>query len=159
MQVRAETPSDYPEVRRVVEVAFGRAAEAILVDRLRSDGDAVLAAVAIERKRLVGHVMFSKMIAPFRALGMAPVSVVPDRRRLGIGSRLIRWGLAQAAQTGWQGVFVLGDPALYQRFGFDPTLGAGFTSRYGGPSFMALSLAGPLPVRTGRIEYPRAFEA
>jgi putative acetyltransferase len=57
--------------------------------------------------------MFSKMTAPFRALGLAPVAVTPGWQGKGVGSQLIRWGLKQAERAGWQGVFVLGDSRFY----------------------------------------------
>ena len=155
--IRAEDPADIPAIRDVVVAAFGRDMEAELVDRLRGDGDGVISLVAVEGGRIVGHVLFSRMSAPFRALGLAPVSVAPDRQRSGIGSGLIRAGLARSARDGWQAVFVLGEPAFYRRFGFDPDLAKGFSSPYAGPYLMALALDGRLPVTKGEIEYAAAF--
>jgi putative acetyltransferase len=157
LTIRLEAPADYSAIRDVVTAAFGRAVEADLVDRLRAEGDSVISLVAVESGRIVGHVLFSRMIAPFRALGMAPVSVVPDRQRSGIGSRLIRAGLDRAAQDEWQGIFVLGEPTFYRRFGFDPALARGFNSPYAGPYLMALALGGAMPAAEGRIEYAPAF--
>ena len=102
-------------------------AEAHLVEQLRAEGDSVNALVAVEQTQIIGHVMLSNMAAPFKALGLGPVSVRPDRRRSGDGSALIREGLRQARQDGWHAVFVLGDPRFYRRFGFDPELAGGFT--------------------------------
>jgi putative acetyltransferase len=113
--------------------------------------------VAVDQGAIIGHVMFSKVTAPFRALGLAPVAVAPDWQREGGGTLLINWGLKQAAKAEWQGVFVLGDPRYYRRFGFDPMLTSGFTSPYAGPHFMALALGRPLPATTGRIDYASAF--
>jgi hypothetical protein len=67
--IRREETADIPAVRKVVEEAFHRPAEARLVDQIRADGDAIVAAVAVGQGAVVGHVMFSKMTAPFRALG------------------------------------------------------------------------------------------
>jgi putative acetyltransferase len=157
MMVRDERPEDRPAIRAVVAAAFARSLEADLVDRLRSDGDSVISLVALDAGRMVGHVMFSRMAAPFRALGLAPVAVVPDRQRRGIGSRLIRDGLERAAAGGWQGVFVFGEPRYYHRFGFQAALAQGFGSPYAGPHLMALALAGSLPATTGRIDPAAAF--
>ena len=66
------------------------------------------------------------MTAPFRALGLGPVSVKPHRQCEGIGNQLVRMGLEQAREGGWQGVFVVGDPKFYTRFGFEPALAKGF---------------------------------
>jgi putative acetyltransferase len=158
MIVRAETPSDIAAIRATEEAAFRRLGEARLVDELRSAGDATLSLVAVEDERVVGHVMFSRTEAPFRALGLGPVAVVPDRQHEGIGRRLIREGLARAQADGWQGVFVLGDPAYYRRFGFDVVRAGGFRSRYAGPYLMVVALGtDDLPTRSGRIEYAPAF--
>ncbi|HEX2556628.1 MAG TPA: N-acetyltransferase [Microvirga sp.] len=159
MTIRDEDPADAPGIRALVASAFGQAAEADLVDRLRRDGDGVISLVAVEDGAFVGHVLLSRMRAPFRALGLAPVSVTPERQRAGIGSRLIRAALDRARGEEWQGVFVLGEPAYYRRFGFDSSLAGGFASPYAGPYLMALALRGELPARTGRIVYAPAFAA
>ena len=160
MVIRDEGPADAPAVRALVEAAFGRPLEADLIDRLRADGDAAISLVADDGGEVVGHVLFSGMAAPFRALALAPVSVAPHRQRSGVGTRLIRAGLDRARAGGWRGVFVLGDPAYYRRFGFDPALALGFASPYAGPHLMALALGGgDLPATGGRIDHAPAFAA
>jgi putative acetyltransferase len=72
---------------------------------------------------------------------------------------LIRRGLGQAEADKWEIVFVLGSPAYYRRFGFDPALASGFTSPYAGPHLMALGLTRPLPRLSGKIDYAPAFAA
>ena len=158
MIIRDESPSDVKAIRHVIESAFGRTAEADLVDRLQADGDAVISLVAVDDDRLIGHVLFSKMEAQFPALGLAPVSVAPVRQRLGFGRQLISAGIERAAKTGWACVFVLGDPAYYTRFGFDATLASGFKSPYAGSYFMALALGLGLSATTGVVEYAPAFK-
>jgi putative acetyltransferase len=155
--IRNEGPMDHPAVRATVEDAFGRRDEADLVDRLREDGDRAISLVAVESGRIVGHVLFSRMSAPFRALGLAPVAVALHRQRSGVGSHLIRRGLEHARAAGWQGVFVLGDPEYYRRFGFDPALASGFVCPYAGPHLMALALGPGLPTSSGEIRYAPAF--
>jgi len=159
MDIRGETEPDRAAIRRVETAAFPTAAEADLVDRLRADGDLRLSLVAAEGEEIVGHVAFSVMTAPFRALGLAPVAVSPERQTQGIGSALIREGLRRVAAEGWEGVFVLGDPAYYERFGFDVGLASGFRCRYAGAHFMAEALGGALPVLTGEVDYAPAFAA
>jgi putative acetyltransferase len=155
MIIRREEPADIPAIGKVVEAAFPTPAEARLIERLRSDGDAVFSMVAILSGVVAGHAMLS----PFRALGLGPVAVAPDQQRKGIGASLIRSALKAAEEEGWLGVFVLGDPALYQKFGFGAALASGFASPYAGPSFMALSFNGPLPCTTGKIDFAPAFAA
>ena len=158
-QIRDEKPEDVAAIRAVVEAAFPAPAEADLVGRLRADGDSIISLVAVDDGLVVGHVLFSKLTAPFPALGLAPVSVLPGRQNAGIGSRLIRAGLERAVRDGWQGVFVLGEPEYYGRFGFDADIAKGFASPYAGPYFMALALDGELPATVGRIGHAPAFAA
>jgi putative acetyltransferase len=157
MIIRREEPADISAIRKIVEAAFPTPAEARLVERLRSEGDAVISIVAIESRVVIGHAMLSKMTAPFRALGLGPVAVAPDQQRKGIGGSLVRSALKEAEEQGWQGVFVLGNPALYQKFGFDPALASGFASPYAGPHLMVLSFNKSFPVTTGKIDYAPAF--
>ena len=159
MIIRGEKQADSKAIYKLVTAAFRRPDEAVLIDRLRSDGGCVISLVTAEGDELVGHILFSRMTAPFRALGLGPVSVKPSRRCAGIGSLLIRTGLDRARGAGWQAVFVLGDPKFYGRFGFDPALARGFMSRYSGPHLMALALGRELPTREGLIEYASAFDS
>jgi putative acetyltransferase len=159
MIIRGETPADFAAVRELVAAAFQRPDEALLVDRLHLTGEGVISLVAVDGGEIVGHILFSRMAAPFRALGLGPVSVKPNRQHEGIGSQLIRTGLEQAREAGWQGVFVVGDPKLYTRFGFEPALAKGFTSRYSGPHLMAVALGSELPTREGVIGYASAFDS
>jgi putative acetyltransferase len=76
-QIRPEVLADRAAIHRLHLESFPTAAEADLVDALRDDGDAVLSLVAHEGVDVVGHVLFSRMTAPFRALGLAPVAVLP----------------------------------------------------------------------------------
>ena len=158
MMIRAEEPADIAGIRKVVAEAFPGPLEALLVDRLRADGNSVISLVAVDDGRVVGHVQFSSMTAPFRALGLGPVSVMPDRQRSGIGSQMIRAGLKHAADAGWEGVFVLGSPKYYQRFGFSPDRARGFKSSYAGAHFMLLALNG-CPHTEGEVNYAPAFAA
>jgi hypothetical protein len=72
MLVRNEQLEDRAAIRDVLIAAFPRQDEADLVDRLRSDGDSELSLVAIEADAIVGHILFSKLNAPLRALALAP---------------------------------------------------------------------------------------
>lgn len=157
MIIRNEEPGDRAAVHELVRAAFGRTNEAMLVDRLRADGDSVVSLVAVDAASVIGHVMLSKMKAPFQALGLAPVSVRPDRQRSGVGSSLVLEALTQARQGRFEAVFVLGDPGFYGRFGFRSEPASGFTSPYAGPHFMVLPLKGGLSTTTGKIDYALAF--
>lgn len=155
--IRPEGADDIAAIEGVVAHAFDRADEARLVTRLRENGDAVVSLVAVAGDAVVGHVLLSPMSAPFRALGLAPLSVVPEHQKQGVGAALMNAALAQARQGGWCAVFVLGDPAYYGRFGFRADRAAGFSSPYAGPYFLVLPLGGELPATRGRVDYAPAF--
>ena len=155
--IRTETEDDEPAVATVVHRAFGQLDEARLVSRLRTDGDVAISLVAVAAAEIVGHIMLSEMVAPFRALGLAPLYVAPEHQRKGIGRSLVQEALKQAREQGWDAVFVLGDPGYYERFGFQVDLARGFSSPYAGPHFMTLPLGLRLPTTSGKIDYAPAF--
>ena len=158
MNIRPETSTDYAAIRSLLVASFPTADEADLVERLRADDDITISLVAIEDDQVIGCVVFSVMSAPFRALGLAPVAVLADYRRKGVAERLIKTGIEQAKNDGWEGVFVMGEPDYYQRFGFRTETAQSFESVYAGPFLMAISLCGnDLPDSSGRIDYAPAF--
>lgn len=157
MVIRRETPADHHAVADLLENAFPGPDEARLVERLRTDGDLVMALVAEHAGEIVGFVAFSLMVAPFRAIGLAPVAVRADRRRRGVADRLIRVAIDQAKAEGWDAAFVLGEPAYYRRFGFRPAYAAGFDCIYAGPHLMAMPFGADMPSHTGTIAYAPAF--
>ena len=160
MIIRDETPKDVVAIRRVVAAAFKQAEEADLVDALRESGDTVITLVAEEGNEIIGHILFSKLQAPDQSVALAPVSVMPNRQNEGIGSRLIREGLARAEFEGWQAVFLVGEPEFYRRFGFDVGLAKKFETDYPKPYFMTRELKeGSLSERSGAVIYAAPFLA
>jgi putative acetyltransferase len=160
MIVGDEHERHYAGVRQLLVEAFPTPAEADLVEQLRRNGDVVISLAAIDGERVVGHAMFSAMRAPFKALGLGPVSVVSDMRRQGVAAELIKQGIARAHAEQWDAIFVLGSPAYYSRFGFSADAASGFVSPYAGPDLMELALGDAvLAPRSGRIDYAPAFAA
>jgi putative acetyltransferase len=159
IDIRDENPRDWKAVYQVVSSAFGQLAEAELVEVLREAGDSVVSLVADEEGQIVGHILLSRMDAPFPALALAPVSVIPTRQRSGIGSALVKRAVNSARNKGWAAIFVLGDPNYYERFGFDREAAAGFTTPYAGRHFMMLRLSSSLPTTTGELRHAPAFTA
>lgn len=157
MVVREETEDDRRPVAELLRQAFGGEDEARLLASLRDDGDVAMALVAESGGGVVGHVAFSPLNAPFPALGLAPLAVLPCFRKRGIGSALVREGVRRARTGNWDAIFVLGEPEYYGRFGFSFEAASGFTSPYAGPHFMLLALLPRLPAWTGRVDYAPAF--
>lgn len=160
MIIRIAIPADRPQIDAILREAFPGPEEADLVTRLYDDGDVMISLVAVVGTEVCGTVVFSPMTAPFRALGLAPVAVRPDHQRQGVASALIHEGVELARVEGWDGIFVLGDPDFYQRFGFLAETAAPYENPYAGPYLMAMSLVeGDLPAASGKVDYAKAFAA
>ncbi|HLG86273.1 MAG TPA: N-acetyltransferase [Alphaproteobacteria bacterium] len=157
LRIRAECRADHDAIRAAHRSAFDGDAEVRLVDALRQTGVAVISLVAERDNRVVGHVLFSALEAPIRALALAPVGVVPACRNSGIGSALIREGLKRATEGGWEAVFVLGAPAYYVRFGFSVDAAKNYACPYAGEHFMMRTLGDSMVAREGQLVYPPPF--
>ena len=164
MQIRPETPADLPGVRAVHLAAFDGSAEADLVDRLRGRCFPQVSLVATDKGRIVGHILFTPVLLPghpeARLLGLAPMAVLPDYQRSGVGGALVEAGLAAARQAGAGAVVVLGHPGYYPRFGFAPASPHGIRCPYDAPdeAFMVVPLMpGHLAGLAGTVEYHAAF--
>lgn len=164
VEVRPEAPGDAEAIYGLNTVAFdGRTEEADLVDALRSSDDLLLSLVAIRDEKLVGHIAFSRLIVdsaggPVGGVALAPVSVHPGCQSEGVGSLLIRAGLAELAARDEQVVLVVGNPSYYSRFGFSTAAGKRYPSRHSGPHLMALVIGDPAGAPIGPVRYPEAFE-
>ena len=163
--IRLEEIEDQNGIRRVNELAFGQAMEADLVDALRTNAHPHISLVAIDEERIVGHIFFSPVSiesesSTFTAMGLAPMSVLPEFQRQGVGSRLVDEGLKNCRKLGHSVVVVLGHPNYYPRFGFIPAHLKGLRSEYDVPddTFMVLELnENALAGRRGLVKYHPEF--
>lgn len=164
MLIRPETPRDIAAVRTLTDDAFvgvehSSQTEGAIVDALRAADALTVSLVAEMAGLIIGHVGFSPVLIDGRNIewfGLGPVSVSPSFQRTGVGSALIKEGLAVLAGGGAQGCVVLGDPGYYHRFGFS----SDHTLRYSDVPpeyFQSLILDGG-PV-SGEVTYHAGFEA
>ena len=159
----AEDAAELRAIRAVNEAAFGEAAEADLVDQLRSDGSALISLVAESEASIIGHVLFSRMhintaSRPIPAVALAPVAVLPQYQRNGVGGRLITHGLELLRARGERIVIVLGHPAYYPRFGFSTEKAALLEAPFPREAFLAMELVdGALQGVQGPVLYPPPF--
>ena len=164
--IRPERPEDAAAIRAVHLAAFPTPAEADLVELIRASDRFVpeLSIVAHERDgRVVGHLLLSyvRLEGPDEpVLALAPMAVLPESQRRGIGSDLVRAALDVAEVREEPLVVVLGHPWFYPRFGFRPA------SRYGivppehwpDAAFMIKPLTRFRSELRGRVVYPPAFD-
>lgn len=115
--------------------------------------------VAEKDAHILGQVLLSRMSAPFPALALGLVSVSVEQQRRGIESALIRAAVERAREDGWIGIFVLGDPKYYGRFGFNADGAAGSSTPYAGSPSMVLTFTPSLPAIHGDLHHAPAFAA
>ncbi len=165
VQIQSERSEDYPAIRQVNTMAFGRPYEGALIDALRDAATPHISLVAVVDGHIVGHIFFSPVSIESAhgetvALGLGPMAVLPEYQRQGIGSQLVRQGLEECARIGQTVVVVLGHPEYYPRFGFVPAHTKNLHCEYAIPNecFMVVELApGALGGRTGLVKYLPEF--
>jgi putative acetyltransferase len=117
---------------------------------------------------VVGHILFTPVVVESGArsvlgMGLAPMAVLPDRQRQGIGSELVRRGLDILRERRCPFVVVVGHPEYYPRFGFERASAHNLTSQWEGmpdAAFMVLVLdAGAMTGVSGVARYREEFVA
>jgi len=167
--IRPERAADHPVIAEVIRAAFvGHPDEvASFVERIRASERFIpeLALVAEDFSGVIAHVLLSWVDVAggsrTRILNLTPMSVRPDRQRVGVGTKLIRDALRRAEDAGEPAVMVEGIPAYYPRFGFEQASALGFIAphpKIPDDAFMIKRLPGFSPDLAGRIIYPAAFD-
>ena len=164
--VRAEAPGDMEAIHAVEEAAFGRAVEADQVDRVRRNGHTILSLVALVDGRVAGHILFSPLEieatdGPVGGTILAPLAVLPEFQRQGVGAALMEAGLDGCRALGIGCVILLGHPSYYPRFGFAPASRFGLRCGFEAPdeAFMALELTpGYLAGCAGLVRFSPEWE-
>lgn len=163
--IRREKQSDISAIRKMNESAFKGPIESRLVDLLREANKATISLVATFDNRVVGHILFSSITIELnhkntRGLGLAPLVVLPEYQRRGIGSSLVTKGLEECREKGYDIVVVLGDVPYYTRFGFKRASLYDLSNEYNvDENFMALELKeGALNSVSGLVKYQPEFK-
>ncbi len=166
--VRAEEPRDVANVRAINLAAFEQVTEADLVDTLRSECDDALSLVADVNGETVGHILFTPATIETPrdivvGMGLAPMAVLPDHQRQGVGSLLVREGLEILRQKRCPFVILVGHPEYYPRFGFRPASEVGLSCQWEGvpdEAFMALIMdEEAMQGVSGTVRYRPEFDA
>ncbi|WP_028863669.1 GNAT family N-acetyltransferase [Psychromonas aquimarina] len=137
LYIRETKSSDLHDIYRVHCEAFGYDKEAELARDLLNDSSAQprLSLIAFHGEQVVGHILFTKAKLwdsdPHLSLSLlAPLAVVPDAQRQGVGGELIKAGLEYLAEAGTDLVFVLGHPEYYPKHGFKTAAHYGLKAPY-----------------------------
>jgi putative acetyltransferase len=165
--VERAAPRDAYDIDDILRACFPKPVEAMLVKQLAIDGDLVLALIARDEatRAAMGIVALSTMHVAIGgdgvpAVALAPLAVMPEHRRSGVGEALVTAAIDEMRRAGALLMFVLGEPAYYERFGFSAESAEGFDSPYAGPYFMAIELQGGLPCGPrGLADHAPAFAA
>lgn len=164
MIVRSEQPSDIGTIFEVTGAAFedhpySHQTEPFIIDALRAAGALTVSLVAEIEGKVVGHIAFSPVTISDGGDGwyaLGPIAVGPRWQHRGVGSALVRAGLAALEALDAQGCVLVGEPKFYERFGFKSVPGltmAGVPDE----NVMALPL-GPTSAQ-GAITHHEAFSA
>jgi putative acetyltransferase len=132
------------------------------VSRLRADPGwlPALSLVAVTNDAVIGHVVCTRgFVDDIPALGLGPISVLPDRRGGGVGHALMHSVLAAADASGEPLVALLGDPVFHKRFGFVAAskLGIAAPDPAWGNHFQARALSSAPRGLTGTFRYTSPF--
>ena len=122
MKIQRLTEENRPRVYALLQRAFpGGAYEAALVQKLHENNRPMHEWVCIQTSKVIAYIAFTNAYHGKNICGLhlAPMAVAPDFQRQGVGSELLRFALRQEAIRS-QTLFVLGESAYYQRFGFEP---------------------------------------
>jgi len=128
--IRRETECDADVIRAITAAAFAQSRppnqippEAELIDELRASPawlPPLSLVAATPEGEVIGHVLGTRgHVGENPVLAIGPLSVRPDRQQNGVGSALMHAVLGAADALGEPLVALLGNPAYYQRFGFE----------------------------------------
>jgi len=162
--VRPATMDDRDAIVALVRMAFTRGGDdgqsvvdivkATWVETAQADGFELVAGAL---GAVVGHVLAAPgTLAGRPVLGVAPLAVAPSRQGEGIGTALMRELLRLMDAAGTPLAVILGEPAYYGRFGFEPSGPMGIWYRPAGsdnPHFMVRRFSGHDPSLAGEYVY------
>ncbi len=164
--IRKEEERDFKKVYEVNRLAFQQENESKLIDKIRNGENFVpdLSLVAKIDDEIVGHILFSRIKivgdSIFESLALAPVAVIPEFQKQGIGAELIKKGIEKAKELGFDSIIVLGHKEYYPKFGFKRASNWSIECPFEVPdeAFMAIELTEKaFEDKAGTVRYPDEF--
>jgi predicted N-acetyltransferase YhbS len=155
IEVRMETKDDWYNVELMTQHAFWNkhnlgCDEHYLVHKLRQDKDYLpeLSRIAVKEGDVIGCIMYSKARVVDGAdtheiITFGPLCVEPKWQGCGVGELLLRETMNLAANKGYKGIVIFGEPDYYPRIGFKTCDNFNITTADGKnfDAFMGLELA------------------
>lgn len=167
IEIRQENEKDYDAIYDVVKTAFSKSEhcdgnEQDLVNDLRKGNAYIpeLSLVANDNDKIVGYIMFTKInIGENEEIALAPLAVLPEYQRQGIGSLLIKEGHRIAKELGYNYSVVLGSENYYPKFGYVPAKVYGIKAPFevDDKNFMAVKLNDNADKIDGTVIYSKEF--
>ena len=162
--IRDEKENDYELISQVTKAAFApldmsEHNEQFIIKALRRAQVLAVSLVAEINGQIVGHIAFSPVTISSEIqgwYGLGPLSVHPRFQGQGIGTALVKKGLARLGNIKAKGCVLVGHPGYYQKFGFHNNHGLvvqGIAQEF----VLALSFDDHLP--QGQVDFHQGFEA
>ncbi len=130
IEIRKETEEDWYQVELMTQHAFWNkhhlgCDEHYLVHKLRQDKDYLpeLSRIAVKDGKVIGCIMYSKAHVMdgtriHDIITFGPLCVEPEWQGCGVGELLLKETLSLAADQGYPGIVIFGEPDYYPRIGF-----------------------------------------
>jgi predicted N-acetyltransferase YhbS len=130
IEIRMETKDDWYNVELMTQHAFWNkhkpgCDEHYLVHKLRQDEDYLpeISRIALKDGNVIGCIMYSKArvvdgIDTHEIITFGPLCVDTKWQGCGVGELLLRETMCLAANKGYQGIIIFGEPDYYPRIGF-----------------------------------------
>lgn len=167
LKIRQANEKDYEQVYDVIKTAFEKAEhsdgnEQDLVIALRKSNSFIpeLSLVAVNENKIIGYILFTKVkIGDNIELALAPLAVLPEYQRKGVGTSLIKEGHRIAKQLKYHYSIVLGSNPYYSKFGYIPASKYDIKAPFNveNECFMAIKLNKSAETIGGVVEYDKAF--
>jgi len=130
VQIRGEKRSDYDAIKFINDEAFNQPQEGNIIEKLRNSDSKTLSLIAEMNNKIIGHIFFSSVKIEGHAeiidgMGLAPMAVLPEYQKQGIGKMLVNEGISILKSQLIPYIIVLGHEDYYPRFGFE------IASKYG----------------------------
>ena len=168
MIIRQEKAGDSETIYFVIKKAFESAEHADgnepdLVNELRKSEAYIpeLSLVAEINGEVIGHIMFTRAtVGGYAVLALAPLSVLPEYQRKGIGTALIKEEHRVSEKLGYGYSIVLGSELYYPQSGYLPADTYGIKPAFDVPreNFMAYKLNDNASNIFGVMKYAKEFD-